>query len=117
MTYKIDYLRVGEVYSSGDITAFSDKRLKSNIAHIENALDKVTQLNGYTYTLNQTNTRSTGLIAQEVLAVLPEAVHGSEDTQYSLAYGNLMGLAVEAIKELETKLASALARLDALENT
>ena len=48
--------------------------------------------------------------------MLPEAVRGSNDTQYSLAYGNLMGLAVEAIKELETKLASALARLDALEN-
>ena len=106
----------GDILATGDITAYSDKRLKSNITHIENALDKVTQLNGYTYTLNQTNTRSTGLIAQEVLAVLPEAVHGSEDTQYSLAYGNLMGLAVEAIKELETKLASALARLDALES-
>lgn len=106
----------GNILANGDVTAYSDKRLKSNIAHIENALDKVTQLNGYTYTLNETNIQSTGLIAQEVLDVLPEAVHGSKDTQYSLAYGNLMGLAVEAIKELESKLTVALARIDAIEN-
>ena len=105
----------GNILASGDITAFSDKRLKSNITHIENALDKVTQLNGYTYTLNQTNTRSTGLIAQEVLAVLPEAVHGSEDTQYSLAYGNMAGLFVEALKEMNTKFQSEKLRNDALE--
>jgi hypothetical protein len=48
--------------------------------------------------------RSTGLIAQEVKEVLPEAVHGSEETHYSLAYGNVIGLIVEAIKELKEKI-------------
>ena len=48
--------------------------------------------------------RYTGLIAQEVLPVLPEAVTGSEDTNYALAYGNMMGLIVEAIKELKQKI-------------
>lgn len=106
----------GNILATGDVTAFSDKRLKSNITHIKNALDKITQLNGYTYILNETNTKSTGLVAQEVLDVLPEAVHGSEDTQYSLAYGNLMGLVVEAIKELASNLTIALAHIDAIEN-
>jgi hypothetical protein len=94
-----DRLKVhGSILATGDITAFSDRRLKSNIKRIENALDKVRALGGYTFTMN--DKPSTGLIAQEVLEVLPEAVHGSEETQYSLAYGNIIGLLVEAVKEL-----------------
>ena len=88
----------GDILASGDIVAFSDRRLKSNIERIEGALDKVCALGGYTFTMN--DKPSTGLIAQEVLEVLPEAVHGSEETQYSLAYGNMIGLLVEAVKEL-----------------
>ena len=88
----------GNILVSGDVTAFSDRRLKSKIERIEGALDKVCALGGYTFTMN--DKPSTGLIAQEVLEVLPEAVHGSEETQYSLAYGNMIGLLVEAVKEL-----------------
>src|SRR5210317_380768 len=88
----------GNVLATHDIVAFSDRRPKSNIERIEGALDKVCALGGYTFTMN--DKPSTGLIAQEVLEVLPEAVHGSEETQYSLAYGNMIGLLVEAVKEL-----------------
>ena len=88
----------GSITANGNITAFSDKRLKSDIKRIENALDKLTSINGYTYMMN--GMTNTGLIAQEVLEILPEAVSGSEDTKYALAYGNLMGIVVEAIKEL-----------------
>ena len=88
----------GNVLATHDIVAFSDRRLKSNIERIEGALDKVCALGGYTFMMN--DKPSTGLIAQEVLEVLPEAVHGSEETQYSLAYGNMIGLLVEAVKEL-----------------
>src|SRR6056300_1191484 len=88
----------GNVLATHDIVAFSDRRLKSNIERIEGALDKVCALGGYTFTMN--DKPSTGLIAQEVLEVVPEAVHGSEETQYSLAYGNMIGLLVEAVKEL-----------------
>src|SRR6056300_1688167 len=77
---------IGNIYGTGNITAYSDKRAKSDIMKIENALDKIDQLNGYTYTMN--NERYTGLIAQEVLPVLPEAVVGSEETSYAIAYGN-----------------------------
>ena len=92
---------VGNIYASSDITAFSDKRHKEDLLVIESALDKVKQLTGYTYTLH--GNRSAGLLAQDVLEVLPEVVKGSEETNYSLAYGNLMGLVVEAIKELDKK--------------
>ena len=43
-------------------------------------------------------------MAQEVLEVLPEVVSGSEETTYSLAYGNMVGLLVEAIKELKSEI-------------
>lgn len=92
----------GDVYATGNITGYSDRRAKEDIEKIENALDKIEQLNGYTYTMN--DKRYTGLIAQEVLPVLPEAVTGSEETNYALAYGNMMGLIVEAIKELKQKI-------------
>jgi hypothetical protein len=104
---------IGNILASGDVIGFSDIRLKSNIKIIDNALDKLTKLNGYTYNLDKSrlnnninNTdekRHVGLIAQEVLDVLPEAVHQNEDGIYSLAYGNMAGLFVEAIKELDNK--------------
>ena len=92
----------GDILATGDVTASSDRRLKTDIKHIENALDKVCSLGGYTYVMN--DKPSSGLIAQEVLEVLPEVVHGSEETNYSLAYGNIVGLLVEAIKELKEKI-------------
>jgi hypothetical protein len=99
----------GNILASGNITAYSDKRIKSDITKIENSLDKIEKLNGYTYTVK--DERYTGLIAQEVLPVLPEAVTGSEETQYGLAYGNMMGLVVEAIKELREEIKSIKSRL------
>jgi hypothetical protein len=98
--YKLDV--TGDIYATGNITGYSDKRAKSDIQKIENALDKIEQLNGYTFTMN--DKRYTGVIAQEVLPVLPEAVTGSEETHYAVAYGNMMGLIIEAIKELKEKI-------------
>lgn len=92
----------GEIISSGDITAFSDIRLKSNIQKIDNALDKIMQINGYTYDMN--NKRSTGVIAQEVEKVLPEVVRDREDGYKTVAYGNMIGLLIEAIKELKEEI-------------
>jgi len=95
----------GDITASGTIAATSDERLKDDIEKIQNALDKIELLNGYTYTMKDTRTRRyTGLIAQEVLSVLPEVVCGSEDTNYALAYGNMMGLIVEAIKEMREQI-------------
>jgi len=96
----------GNILASGNITAYSDIRLKEDLKLIPNALSKVKQLNGYTYKRNDLDdkeARHTGVIAQEVLEVLPEAVQlgaTSEDTM-SVAYGNMVGLLIESIKELE----------------
>jgi len=93
---------VGDIYATGNITGYSDRRAKSDIQKIENALEKIEKLNGYTFTMK--NKRYTGLIAQEVLPVLPEAVVGTEETEYAIAYGNMLGLIVEGIKEIKKKL-------------
>lgn len=87
---------------AGNITAYSDMRLKTDIEVISDALNKVCNLRGVTYTRIEGNERQTGVIAQEVQAVLPEAVKigEDEDQTLSVAYGNLVGLLIEAIKEL-----------------
>jgi hypothetical protein len=91
----------GDITAAGDVTAFSDRRLKTEIKPIESALEKVKKLSGYTYIKD--GRRSTGVVAQEVLEVLPEVVHGGEETMYSVAYGNMVGLLIEAIKELSER--------------
>ena len=106
----------GSLTATGNVTAYSDIRHKKDIVKLDNALEKVEKLNGYTYTRKDDSKRYTGLIAQEVLEVLPEAVIADEKGDYSLAYGNMAGLFVEAMKEMKSKLDTALTRLDALEN-
>jgi len=93
----------GSWVSSQNITAYSDIKLKTNIQKIDNALNKVCQLNGYTFDrIDVEVPRQTGVIAQEVQKVLPEAVSMTGDTM-TVAYGNMVGILIEAIKELNAK--------------
>ena len=94
--------------STGDLSAtnfnsLSDVRYKTDLAVIENALDKVKQLTGYTYSLIENGKRGSGLLAQDVNSVLPEAVGGTAD-KLELNYAATIGLIVEAIKELSDKI-------------
>ena len=93
----------GNLTAAGNVTAYSDARVKSNVERIKAALDKVLTLKGVTFTRTDIDghPRQTGLIAQDVQRVLPEAVAVNPDGILSLAYGNLAGLLVEAVKELE----------------
>ena len=100
------------MHVDGDVIAYSttisDERLKDNIVGIDGALDKVSQLNGYTFTYKADGKVSAGVIAQEVEKVLPEAVSEKElplkaddGEQYKVVnYDALHGLLIEAIKEL-----------------
>ena len=90
----------GAITASGDITAFSDERLKSDIETIDNALDKVMNMRGVSFTKQAE--RKIGVIAQEVEKVLPEVV--SDGEYKSVAYGNMVGVLIEAIKELKSQL-------------
>jgi len=87
------------VVTAPNFVSSSDARLKSDIAPIAGALAKVQALTGVTFTMAGSDTRQMGLIAQDVQAVAPEAVVETEGV-LRLAYGNLVGLLVEAIKDL-----------------
>lgn len=101
----------GPITSAADITAYSDARLKSDVVTIEGALDKVSALRGVDYIKD--GKPSTGVIAQEVEAVKPELVHTADDEigTKSVAYGNMAGLFIEAIKELKDEVASLKAEI------
>jgi hypothetical protein len=97
---------------TGNITAYSDSRIKKNIEVIANALAKVNQLSGYTFERTDVDVgRQTGVIAQEVKKVLPEAVTTTEDGMYTVAYGNMVGLLIESIKELTQQVADLKSQL------
>ena len=90
----------------GDITGDdfiipSDRRFKTEITHIPNALDKIKQISGCTYKVG--DKPSAGVIAQEVLEILPEVVHTRDDGYYAVSYHGLIGLLIEAVKELSEK--------------
>jgi hypothetical protein len=91
----------GNLTMLGNVTAYSDRRHKKDISTITNALDTVQKLRGVKYTRIDTEKQGIGVIAQEVLEVLPEVVQTSigDDTSMSVAYGNMVGLLIEAIKE------------------
>jgi hypothetical protein len=102
---------------AGNITAYSDARLKKNIKIIENALEKVKELNGYTFERTDIDVgRQTGVIAQEVMHVLPEAVSFTEDGKYTVSYGNMVGLLIESIKELNSQVTSLKEEIEKLKN-
>lgn len=96
----------GSVTASGDVTAFSDQRVKVDITQIEDSLDKLLTLSGVTYDRTDIKTeRQAGLIAQDVQKVLPEAVRevvvdGHGETRLTLNYNAVVGLLVNAVKEL-----------------
>jgi hypothetical protein len=105
----------GDLHVDGNVIAYSttisDERLKENIVGIDGALDKVSQLNGYTFNYKADGKISAGVIAQEVEKVLPEAVSEMElplkaddDAEYKVVnYDALHGLLIEAVKELSAK--------------
>jgi hypothetical protein len=109
----------------GDIIAYySDDRLKDKLGNIENALYKVNELNGFTFTPNDESVRlgldpqgkvRVGVSAQEVQAVLPEAVTDApvlNDQGYlTVQYEKMVPLLIEAIKELSAEVKELKAKL------
>jgi hypothetical protein len=94
----------GSIYASSDIFAYSDARYKTNLQQITSAVDKLKSLVGYTFNTTDDTERHTGLLAQDVENVLPEAVTTTTEGRLGVAYGNLAGLFVEAFKEIDTRL-------------
>ena len=111
----------GDIYATGNITAYSDARAKENVETIDGALGIVEQMRGVYYNKidNPDKTREMGFLAQEVNAVegASELVTYAEDIdQYSVSYGNTAALLVEAVKELSAEVKTLKAEIEELKN-
>ena len=94
----------GNITAQGDVTAYSDESLKENIETIDAPLEKLKGMRGVTYNRIDMNGREqVGVIAQEVEAVLPQVVHTDEHGTKHVAYGNMVALLIEAVKDLQSQ--------------
>lgn len=110
-SFKVD--NSGNATATGNVTAYSDIRLKENIKPLQNSLAKILQLRGVEYTRKDSGSQEIGVIAQEVEEVLPEVVHISDataedDTEYtdirSVDYGRMVSVLIEAMKEQQAQI-------------
>ena len=113
-TLRFTFDDAGDFTATGNVTAYSDITLKDNIETIPNALDKVLNLRGVQFDRidREDNPHEIGVIAQEVEEVIPEVVLTHEDGLKSVAYGNLVGLLIESIKELKAEVNDLKAQLE-----
>lgn len=123
-----------DIYVSGNITAYSDQKLKTNVSTIYGALDKVCGMRGVSFDRIDNGRHEIGVIAQEMQLVCPEVVQENPEFEFvettdeatgnvmrrpaatggttlSVAYGNLVAVLIEAIKELKAQIDTINARL------
>ena len=93
---------------TGDVNSTSDIDLKKDIEVVTSATEMLNQLRGVKFTWKKNDEKSVGVIAQEVETILPELVKGEEGDK-SVNYSGLVGVLIEAVKELS-------ARVEELEN-
>ena len=97
------------IYLRGQTYMVSDKNLKEDLEVIDRPLERLSQIRGYTYHMIDSDTcRQAGVLAQDVLEVLPEAVMQSVDirgkTVYAVSYDSLIPLLIEAVRELSQEI-------------
>jgi hypothetical protein len=99
-----DYVEIKGSILADKFSGRSDARLKHNISNITGALDTITQLHGKKYFLKNSNVESFGLIAQEVVDILPSIVQTDNQQYLSVSYIELIPFLLESIKELNGKI-------------
>jgi hypothetical protein len=120
-TYKV-VITTGGLVSSQNVTAYSDRRLKTDIEPITGALDTVMKLQGVKYTRIDSGNRDIGFIAQEIEEKCPEIadriVNTADDEMgtKNLNYQNMVALLTEAIKTQQQQIEALTARIEELEN-
>jgi hypothetical protein len=104
----LDMSNAGAATFNNDVTAFSDKRLKTDISNIENGLDKVMKMQGVHYKRNDVEDArpQIGVLAQDIEAIVPEVVLTADDEMQtkSVDYGKLTAVLIEAIKDLKAEI-------------
>jgi hypothetical protein len=106
----------GNIHSTGTMTSSSDARFKNDIQQLTNSLDKIANLRGVSFERQGVLGRCIGVIAQEVETILPEVVSTDNSGTKSVAYGNIVALLIEGIKELKQQNIVLTNRLNSLFN-
>lgn len=94
----------GQFTAANNVTAYSDARLKEDIKPISAALAKVMDMRGVTFSYKDTGNRGAGVVAQEVQQILPEVVYEDDSGYLHVAYGNMVSVLIEAIKEMAIRI-------------
>ena len=110
--YDTNTSTLNTMFTGADLTCFgklnsvSDRRLKSNIQNLKNSLDKVKKLEGKSFTLNNdlSGKKQLGMIAQDVIKIVPELVNEDKNGYFSVNYSNTCALLIEAIKEQQKEI-------------
>ena len=92
----------GTFTAVSDVVAYSDAKLKENVKTLDGK--KVLEMRGVSFDRKDTGKKGSGVIAQEVQKIAPELVHENEDGTLGVAYGNLTGYLIEAVKELKAEI-------------
>ena len=109
-----------QIEASGDVIAFgsSDRNLKDNIQPIENPLEKMDKIGGYTFVWNNKQStyqgKDVGVVAQEIQEVLPEIVSGRANGYLGVKYEKIVPLLIESIKELKKEVEDIKQKCDCL---
>ena len=116
--FKADQIISGSVYVTGDVVAYttSDERLKDNIQLISNPIEKVNQLRGVEFDwkdgMPKAGTHDYGVIAQDVIKVMPELVNQRPDGYFAVDYDKIIGLLIEVVKNQEIRIKNLENKLD-----
>ena len=92
--------------TAGSFNATSDIRLKENITNLDNSLDKICNIRGvnYNWKNDETKRNTVGVIAQEVLEQIPEAVNDNDSEKLSVDYNSIIAHLIESVKELKREI-------------
>ena len=93
----------GDLYAVNFVST-SDRRMKEDVQKVENGLALIEALEGVTFRWKNTPNKSIGVIAQDLEEVLPVLVFTNEDGQKSVNYDGIIGVLIEAVKELNAKI-------------
>jgi hypothetical protein len=107
------WTKEGEYVGTGDVVAFSDKKLKKNIKTLDGS--KVFDMRGVSFTRKDTGKNGSGVIAQEIQKIAPELVNDTGGT-LGVAYGNISGYLIEAIKEQQEQIKDLRKEINLLKN-
>lgn len=111
-------LEVNGTVKATTFNSTSDRDLKENFVDIDGPIEKISKLRGYIYNFKSDvdKRRHVGVVAQDVLEALPEAVTHNGEAGYSVSYNDLVALLIEAVKEQNKTIESLQTTVDSLVN-